>query len=437
MKNRFVGGVSLRLVVSLLIAIFGFASGIRAQTLDFQIMVNGSWDYVLDPNPGYDIYSQTPSGQRIILVAPADKHIASVFGDPNAATSHPYNPTGLQPSSVGKIELYYLDFQPGIQFQLSSPTDEEPAHFDAAEGTVPLSIIQKVLYMPDPKQPRFAISLPMPDSISTYTGEYGSGYAYSKMSKQHIDHGTPNMPYSIWAVLHYSLKSYSKLLALRESNAQGSVPKPESADIPIGDDGIRQAVSILVGEIPHTPNDPTCDSLSAWTFSTAMKMWGLQSRARFPVLDQSSGDQYSYFDYACTEATATNADILQNHLDDLATTSDAIKALHEKLGSLVSAEDQYRSDKTKMADLQTSFNRVRKLTGLMMGKSRADIDEALSCTQALINNDKDKIDGCPTKKSLNERYFGDGGTFHARTVGSTDCHKGPLSINNAFAGISN
>jgi hypothetical protein len=91
--------------------------------------------------------------------------------DNASVTGLPASYFTVQGSANAKAALYYLDFVPSVQNQSGRVPDKEPAHSYSIEGTVPGSIIQKAFYTPDPKSSRHAVSLPMPDSISTYTGK--------------------------------------------------------------------------------------------------------------------------------------------------------------------------------------------------------------------------------------------------------------------------
>jgi hypothetical protein len=86
--------------------------------------------------------------------------------DNASVTGLPASYFTVQGSANAKAALYYLDFVSSVQNQSGRVPDEEPAHFYSIEGTVPGSIIQKAFYTPG-----HAVSLPMPDSISTYTGK--------------------------------------------------------------------------------------------------------------------------------------------------------------------------------------------------------------------------------------------------------------------------
>jgi len=258
-------------------------------------MVNGPWDYVLDPEPERN--GGPPEDDRIVLVAPAMHiagmkavHSASIFWGRDATVENPPS-IPVNPSEHGKLALYYVDFNriaPNLDRTVNT---EEPPKLYHPQQSVSLARIRHILY--DDSVARYAISLPMPDYVSTYTGEYGTGFAESKISTGNVTNGMPPQNYTIWMVLHYTTSVQSPPFYQRVDDGPSSVLK-NKAEIPktgIPPDEL-DGLSIRLAEDLQDYNDP-CDAVSGESFSDSMQMWHLPEHARFPVVrDGISGGQY-------------------------------------------------------------------------------------------------------------------------------------------------
>src|SRR5437016_10805736 len=116
-----------------------------AAQYDLQIMVNGPWDYVIDPNPGK---SPTPNDDRLVLVAPASmSHKAYIFEGTNA--TKPGNVRlDVNANSATDLSFYYLDFDPAVRNPDGIPPNEEPAITYRARQTVTSARIMSILDTP-------------------------------------------------------------------------------------------------------------------------------------------------------------------------------------------------------------------------------------------------------------------------------------------------
>lgn len=77
---------------------------------------------------------------------------------------------------------------------------------------------------------------------------------------------------------------------------------------------------------------------------------------------------------------------------------------------------------------------VRRSLADLQGTYPSEVEQTFRCTGDLIHGARtDK--SCPNRESLAHVYY-DNGIVKAIAVGSTDCHKGQTSINDAFANIS-
>jgi len=187
MKTRYLGFYTLSSYVVFLAALVcpGPLSAQDPNTYDLQIMVNGPWDYAKDLDPVADCkYS---SGDRIVLVAPAmngaDKiHQASIFSGTYASQTPPATALHPDPSVQGDLALYCVDINRGTASPQANPQKDEPADFYKSYQ-IPDEKIRQIIQPGvngHPKAYRFAISLPRPDYVTTYTGSYGTGFAESK-----------------------------------------------------------------------------------------------------------------------------------------------------------------------------------------------------------------------------------------------------------------
>ncbi len=441
-------------IVLIFLATMIFSGSAQAQSQDFQIMVNGPWSYVLDPQPDKDLHSKGLLGEnRIVLIAPSDHHCAYVFSGPDA-TSWPSSlcdqPTGLlSPSSSAKIAFYYLDFTSSVQdHSLGEPGEEAPQLY-APSQIVPAATIDRVLNNPVPSNPRYAISLPMPDYISTYTGDYGSGFAESKVKVGHINYKTLRHEYTTWLVLHYSVNQPLKFVGLYSDGSVGSAV----VTVPVTSDYNRSGISIAAFD-DSMGSDTYCDYMSVKTFSSSAKMWGLHEHVRFPEeLDDAGTQNTGFYHYDCDEGMASYGDAAKQQ-GDVEGSRPAAIASHlqttKKHGGNASAltasvakltEDLRQLLRPGTHEIPKSYLDDWKAAHDELLAYRERIpkfaDRVLSCTLALVEQSKDtKFQSCPSGQIL-LKELSTAPVYKGLTVGSTDCHPGQININNAFSDILN
>jgi hypothetical protein len=402
---------------------------------DFQIMVHGPWDYVLDPNPGYDTNSPTPGEERVILIAPSGGHNAYIFPGPDARKVS----NKINPNANGNLALYYVDFNSSQQNAPISEPNEEPAQLYFPTQTVSDATINSVLY--SPSTTRYAISLPMPDYINTYTGSYGTGFAQSKIRIGRITNKTPAADYTYWMVLHYSVSSIPATMQLSRLVQQGVAIVLENPINVTTADG-RTGISIAV--MPPDPmSDLVCDPLSGLSFANSVKMWGLDEHVRFPEqYDQKGTQQPGYYDYSCPEGHRLNLDSLSKRVNEIEHQKQKISnadipPLRDDLGQLLNIQvGTHKGAERDLSSLRKDcLERLNVLQGdlhLMLGHLPEGVADALSCTRDFIS-DVHTSALCPSDKHLIDAYFGQNGAI--TSAGSTDCHKGQISINDAFRDI--
>jgi hypothetical protein len=262
---------------ALLLLVVFFVSSLAAQT-EMQIMVNGPWDYVADPNPQNDPNPNGRSEKRVVVVAPTSTHHkdAQIF-EGDKAFAFDAKPE----RSVG---LYYLD----IYNRVVPPADKRSA--GPAPPTYPAQVsasrIKQVLY--SRRKVRFAVSLPVPDYYSTYTGPYslqGESLSESIMDSTHITVPDKKKDYTTWMVLHYwvSAEQAAKLTAILDDGI--AFPAEDISFKSDSNPASVKGISIVMGAKDKN-NDFQCDSYSSESFVRAMTLWRLSLYARFPAEKQ-------------------------------------------------------------------------------------------------------------------------------------------------------
>jgi hypothetical protein len=303
MKHKCLYPHTLEIAFLILMALHPTSS--VAQT-EVQIMVNGSWDYVEDPNPRNDPTAAGRSLDRIVLVAPQhSSHGAFVFSGNNAA--HFVNKTVDKSGGRSEVVLtpiypqlasgiYYLDIdnlQPKSGHQPTAK-DRKPSNYINAQF-VRIGKINEVLYTPNPKMPRVAISLPEPDYYSTYSGK--RGFSESKIDTKAIANQKPHK-YTTWMVLHYWVNN-SPSAVLTTILDDGTAYPPSNytfrndlgGSTPIG-------ISVVMGAIKVDP-DIDCDSFSLESFNMSSQLWGLTRYAKFPGEDLTGNQHAGVYHSTC------------------------------------------------------------------------------------------------------------------------------------------
>jgi hypothetical protein len=415
-----------------------FARPVSAQT-DLQIMVSGSWDYVLDPHPDWDTNSSPQ--KRIVLVAPKSMgHGAYVFSGDDASKFK----NCLNCSFAAG--LYYLDIVSPRTFAGGPALGELPP---APGPTLPADIqkiVEPAIYGPGGGMQRFAISLPAPDYYSTYAGSYGNGLSESMVSTGIITPGTPTK-YTTWMVFHYQVLSGAAAKISSTQPVNGTL-KPKllsSTSIQFSSNGIekRLGISIVMGAQGANSNR-FCDSLSSMSFSDAKKLWGNPSLyALFPEEDML-GNQTGVYHAECIPADPDTLSTLQMNFEKaqmtyqqtLADINELKMGLESLMDSKESTPNQanIKFDGNWLKKETEALQRVRNsVSDLSFGKTPVDFGRTLDCAYQLLN--KLDLDSCPGKvppsKEVVEKYLFDdaGGIVWKKAVGGADCHKAQLNIN--------
>jgi len=308
----------------------------HAQTQDFEIMVSGPWQFVVAADSmGHD---------RLFLVAPYDvTHIANFWSGTNASMQYWMDkagdpdgelvifPNGTDPTSNYQKNVYALDFSGYTHQKIPAPHRKHELVYQTTSRISP-STIQKVLFPTDTSITRYAISLPDPDYVRTYSGKFGPGTAEAEIGNAIGEGSVAPAQYATWTVLHYGLTP-----ATATSSSSVSVTGGQNAG-PIlfgdADDYNRYGISIALVEapwcddnsgnyykgygviggcrfpaLPNLTDDRECDSLSGLSFSLSAKLWGLNEYALFPSEKDALGNQNSgSYDYECGPYNAKNTD---------------------------------------------------------------------------------------------------------------------------------
>jgi hypothetical protein len=394
-----------------------FSKPARSQTFDFQIMVNGPWDYVVDPQQT----KHPNTGRRIVLVAPASAtamgHNVYVFMGDNAANFR------KQPIIVPG--LYFFDIDPATRTFAGHllPTDTPPATYSAPQW-VDDTTISNVLYK---TMNRYAISLPAPDYYSEYKGAYGDGNSQAIVDINHITAMSNTLPhdYTTWMILHYQMKS-NGVANLSDSDTGAS---PPVHNFPYTDQS--HAISITMG-VPGMSSETDCDSLSSDSFTQSKILWNFSAYARFPSeVDGLSGTQNKGdFHYNCNEAG------MQNIADAQIAFERAQKGLSDTVGRIQSLKTYIESlmrREAKPANKSASdaVNDLDSLTqalgDLSFGKLNDEITLKLNCVSNVVHSQ------LPSSCSSATKYLDDLTVISKnKAAGGTDCHKGQTNINSSI-----
>ena len=277
--------------LALLLTTFGpWAAPLFGQ--DLQIMVNGPWSYATDP----------AQPDRIFLVAPKSNHHKTyIFVGTDADQL-------AEQTELPQPGLYTLDFDRGGT-PINNPTDGEGAAIYSA--TVDRSRVSDVLKGKAPTNPPapqpYVISLPRPDSYTTFVDPNGNyeGFSESKVYTSSQAHNSPkSVPpqlYTTWMVLHYGVKGFPNTATATGPN--GSTTYTTTKSLP--------GISIVSGDPRKNPHDNKCDYVSLESLNDQTALWNLSTRyAHFPLQTLiPRGKQIHYhYDYSCSDTAPDMAD---------------------------------------------------------------------------------------------------------------------------------
>jgi hypothetical protein len=473
-----------RIFVKLAALVFVVASTVissRAQTQDFEIMVNGPWQFV--------VALDSAGKERLFVVAPYDDtHVAYLWSGSNASMRYWMdsmgNPVGKldlrqnETDSTGKYQqnIYALDFSNYSPLTPPFPR-RSPELVYQTTTRISQSTIQKVLFpaATDTSISRYAISLPVPDYVRTYSGRFGHGTAEAEIPTA-IDGSAAPAAQTTWAVLHYGLTtataSSSVSLAGGENAGQISFGAPDI----YGHYGVSLALieaplckistttspkyygtdcmkySELVSP-PAWTDDMSCDSLSGLSFALSAKLWGLNEYALFPSEKNQAGDQdFGNYDYECGPYGGKNVSAARVQQTQVAEHNFAVAQLDTALSELETLPDsssQRSSSKSvrrpnekqiEGTSVQTDFTQIFTDLNLLFPSgvpTEAQNAYYCACEQAPLSADakgslctKFRPSECTGTLQSNLKAIYD--SMAPSDKGSSDCHAPQISISRAI-----
>ena len=113
-------------------------------------------------------------------------------------------PNGTDPTSNYQKNVYALDFSGYTHQKIPAPHRKHELVYQTTSRISP-STIQKVLFPTDTSITRYAISLPDPDYVRTYSGKFGPGTAEAEIGNAIGEGSVAPAQYATWTVLHYGL----------------------------------------------------------------------------------------------------------------------------------------------------------------------------------------------------------------------------------------
>ena len=429
-------------------------------------MVNGPWQFVVD--------SSKPA--RLFVVAPYHmSHIAyfwpgtdASMGDweTNMGGGGNFGQTVISangPVNTYQQNVYELDFPDNTARQRGqAPNEENELVYQTSTNVLPITI-QNVLYPKDTSIQRYAISLPTPDYVRTYSGSWVPGVAESKVAKSDPGPSTPFASYSTWTVLHYGFKN-GKLPSQIKVQLNGTPSSPIPA-VGQSDGIVRYGISIALMAAPlcpaggyypmcnfpqpplHWSDDPECDSLSGLSSGLAAQMWGLVEYARFPIEKDTNGNQESgNYDYGCPAASKATLDEVKKRIAAIANLRNALSTLDNLLGINLQYRTSMSQRTTKQGDESTLTTTFEKISGdltTIFDKRVPDMvgdDFYCACTAENQRSKVCQLPGvsphtCDTNKgaaAYGEWLENDLERFTGGDKGSSDCHAAQISINGAI-----
>ncbi|MGA7218202.1 MAG: hypothetical protein WBX38_07810 [Candidatus Sulfotelmatobacter sp.] len=469
---------------------------------DLEIMVNGPWSFVVYADPS--LYG---GDDRLYLVAPADvTHFASIWFDPNASMGNwmtllqkhdptlrlicPGGPTTERDQSDckdsnSKQYLYLVDFDPTKPNAVVAPGEEVEAPY-AEKIRITTNAIGALLSAPGSS--RYAISLPMPDNIHTYSGDFGPGVTEVRLETgKNPTLGTPIATYATWTVLHYDRQNANQVNVTTKKSGDATplnFPPRAVADRAGSTQPItRYGISISLMEAPlcksSMPNnleyyprdcqtdtaflpvpgdDQQCDSLSGLSFAQSATFWGLPEHLLFPSEQDKRGTQSPWnYDFACYVSDGANLSKLQSKQQEVANSnlvlyrrakdfSDKISLMKQRLGYGPGRASQRPKKKGAQGRSETSslakqFEEISSaLDSLFQGKVPSDLSDSLACVCSIETPGKCQARGSSLPECDKANPKADFERFeelatqnlYAQDKGSSDCHAPQVSIDGAI-----
>lgn len=417
-------------IALLITAGLALAQPLTGQTFDLQIMVNGSWDYVVDPHPEKDPNQNGQKQNRIAIVAPVTVgHMATIFYATGA------NKFKGQPEL--QKGLYYVDIDRALRTGKG-----KRSQVDLAPAAYPLPKMSQKriedIFTANPPMPRIAISLPKPDYFTTYGGPDGAGphdegTSEARIGKVPTGSLASRAEYTTWMVLHYQVTGSSSATV---SNSADDGVSPPTRSIPF--DQHSPSFNIVMGAT--TDGDTRCDMMSLNSFKQSKKLWGNPMIfARFPEPADQVGHQHrGTYHLWCFDPESAGFSIAEskfmNAKGNVTNTTDAIGRLKAEITAANRGSARGEAALTTDAAKQ-DIELVRKsLDDLALGHLPKKVSSELTCLAEVVN--RRLPIACPNKRVPTEQvigeYLADLAQLARTAVGGADCHKAQFNINAAI-----
>jgi hypothetical protein len=391
------------------------------QTYDLQIMVSGSWAYVVDPHPEADPNQNAQKKNRVAVVAPMiSDHIASIFHDGDVRTFRRHSPIAKG--------LYYLDID------RSTPGKGARPSADLLPKAYLFPVVSQkriaAIFAHSPPMPRIVISLPAPDYYTTYSGTNGGGPGGAGTSESKVGVATTApTEYTTWMVLHY-LTTGAANVHVSNSTDDGALP-PVS---PFVLDKNSPSFNVVIGA--GHDGDLACDLMSYWSFRQSKKLWGVSGiYARFPEpSDQVGGQNRGNYHSWCPLAGALYG-VMKKFDSAQAGYMKAVGAV-DRLKVDLQAVDNSNGNHAHSVTAGKSSKDISLVSGslldLALGHVPSNLESEWTCLTEILRSERPA--SCPGHKKPTEeavqRYFADvTNQIKTTAVGGADCHMSQLNIN--------
>jgi hypothetical protein len=441
-----------------------------AQTQDFQIMVNGPWQFAVAPD--------SSGSDRLFVVAPYHiTHVANIWSGTNASMMNWYNsagkPTGetvLTPNGTN-TNIYTLNFPQGYSQQnLQITHGKREIVYQSSSRNV-----QSVLHPASNSTQRYAVSLPLPYSVRTYTGGFGPGTAEAEIGDPTLADGI-GIPaqYSTWTVLHYGLTavppsmdvkldqtSQSPVMIVKDHHGRYGISLA-LVESPFCDDSTSTKLKYYPADCPNSfptqpsvpYDDPECDTVSGLSFSLAAKLWGFSENALYPREEvdsqkNSAGRQIrgSYDFDECPLNGASNVLAVETRQQQvaeyylaLADLSAKTLAVEEFLNSEVRDKSRTTKREHSKETIPADFDALSSdLNTIFENHVPLDVSNQLYCACSATTRECDlhgNSSSCNPKEKAGaylEAFETSVANYSApNDKGSSDCHAPQISINGAI-----
>jgi|GEM_PF-4658323 len=333
-----------------LCAITWFSTNGIAQQ-EVQIMVNGPWAYVKDPN----------HAGKIVIIAAKSKHHgpAMMFGGEDADQF---------PKKINSTTLDLGNYDLAFQTTCKNPAPP-PGVFPL--NNIPLDKVKVLIAGPGD---RYSISLPEPCSYS---------YAHQSWSKvdSNLPIKAPEANYTTWMVLHYSLPVSPQALVTGSTDDQTVSYKSKPIDFTSATSSNPKAISIVLGSDELFDTDTECDSTSNISVRNTGALFEQPLHVHFPRI--VNGAQSHQYLPQCVDASAMLKKTVSLKMLRL---TDVIESYferpsHERLAAARTALTSLKNDLTSNSKIPEDVSRELSSLDLRM---RNDLLRASSNISAPI-----------------------------------------------------